>query len=201
VLNVAFRRVMNFLLINYSYDRKDITARENTAFKYLDLNILHLLSDGRDINIVQGSVSMDNEELNGYGILVWRLPRNIHQWSLHVEDRGNAGNGLTTCASKIYNWEDEEVFGYFIPTPCSRGGIRITRPDILRCSKLFLWVRRRTIVPCYIAVQYYERLENEECETWTRSLSSYPDCTMQGLRLFTSGFGFAYEVSAIQFTA
>jgi len=38
MLNVAFRPVINFLLINYPYDLKDITARENTAFKYLDLN-------------------------------------------------------------------------------------------------------------------------------------------------------------------
>jgi len=142
---------------------------------------------------------MDNEELDGCGILVQRLYRNIHQWSPHVEDRGNATNGLTTCASKIYNWEDEEAIGYFIPTAYSRDGIRITRRDILYCSKLFLWVQRRTIVPCYIAVQYYEKLENEECETWSHP--SYPDCTMHGLRLFTSGFGFAYEVSATKFTA
>jgi len=199
-LNVASRPDMNFRLISYPYYTKDTTAGENTGFKHLDLNVPRLLSEGRGINIVQCSVSVDNEESDGCTIVVPGFHRNIRQWWSRVEDRGNAANGLTTCASKIYTREDEEDFGCFIPTPCPRGGIRITRPDILHGSTPVSRLRRRTILPCYIAVSPdHDKLENEECETWGQL--SHCHRTMEAPTLSTSGFGFAYGGPGIRFPA
>ena len=199
-LNVACRPDMNYRLISYPYYTKDTSPGENTGFKHLDLNVPRLLSEGRGINIVQCSVSVDNEESDGCTIVVPGFHRHIRQWWSRVEERGNAANGLTTCASKIYTREDEDTFGRFIPTPCPRGGIRITRPDILHGSTPVSRLRRRTILPCYIAVSPdHEKLENEECETWQQLAQCHR--SMEAPARSTSGYGFAYGGPGIRFSA
>ncbi|PUU73473.1 hypothetical protein B9Z19DRAFT_1004396 [Tuber borchii] len=141
--------------------------------------------------MVQSSVSVDNEREDGCTILVPGFHRNIRKWWSRVEARDKAANGLTTCVSKIYTADDEEAFGRFIPTPCPRGGIRITRSDILHGSTRFARLRRRTILPCFIAVSPdYEKLENEECEAWTQLSTCHR--VMEAPKRSTSGFGFAY---------
>jgi hypothetical protein len=199
-LNVAARPDINFRLISYPYYTKDTTPGENTGFKHLDLNVPRLLSEGRGINIVQCSVSVDNEDSDGCTIVVPGFHRNIRQWWSRVEDRGMAANGLTTCVSKTFTKDDAESFGHFIPTPCPRGGIRITRPDILHGSTPVSRLRRRTILPCYIAVsEDHEKLENEECETWTQ-LSTFHHL-MEAPHRSTSGFGCAYGGPGFRFPA
>ena len=199
-LMVSARPDINHRLISYPYYTKDTTVGETTGFKHLDLNVTRLLSESRGINIVQSSLSVDNEAEDGCTIVVRGFHRNIREWWSRVEARGMAANGLTTCVSKIYTADDEVAFRRFTPTPCPRGGIRITRPDIPHGSTPVSRLRRRTILPCYIAVSpEHDELENKECETWTQLSTCHR--IMEAPKCSTSGFGFAYGGPGYRFPA
>ncbi|RPA93276.1 hypothetical protein L873DRAFT_67820 [Choiromyces venosus 120613-1] len=199
-LNVAARLDMNFRLISYPYYTKDTTPGENTSFKHLDLNVLRRLSENQGINIVQCSVSVDNEESDGCTIVVPGFHRNIREWWSRVEDRSMAANELTTCVSKTFTKDDAEAFGYFIPSPCPRGRIRITRLDILHGSTPVSCLWCQMILPCYIAVpEDHAKLENDECETWTQ-LSTFHHL-MEAPDHSTSDFSSAYGGPGFRFPA
>ncbi|RPA88655.1 hypothetical protein L873DRAFT_1725222 [Choiromyces venosus 120613-1] len=199
-LNVAAQPDLNWRLVSYPYYTKDTSAGENTGFKHLDLNVPELLAEGRGENIIQSSVSIDDEYEDGCTIVVPGFQRNICEWWVRVEARGMTANGPTTGVAKTYTKDDERVFGAFIPTPCRRGGIRITRPEILHGSTPYCRTRRRTILPCFIAVsEDHHSLENSKCESWAELSACHRE--MEAPKRSTSGFGFAYGGPGFRFPA
>lgn len=91
---------MNSRLISYPYYTKDTTAGENPGFKHLDLNVPRLLSESRSINIVQSSVSADDEAEDGCTILVPGFHRNIREWWSRVETRGKGALRIVWLANQ-----------------------------------------------------------------------------------------------------
>lgn len=70
-----------------------------------------------------------------------------------VEARGSAPNGPVHDVDGKYTDSDVKEFGGFVPVPCRRGGVRISRPEILHGSTpSMVSRRRRTILPWFIGV-------------------------------------------------
>jgi hypothetical protein len=164
---------------------------ENIGFKHLDLNVPELLSQGRGPNIIQSSVSIDDEYEDGCTIVVPGFQRLIREWWLRVEARGNTANGLTTGVVKRYTRDDEGLIGAYIPTTCQRGGIRITWAEILHGSTPYCHMRFRKILPCFIAIsEDHHSFENSNCERWAELSACHRE--MEAPKRSTSAFGIGY---------
>lgn len=144
-LMAAARPDQNWRLISYSYYTKDTAVGESTGFKHLDLNVPALLHSSRGANIIQTTLSLDDEDPDSCNILVPGFHRHIREWWGRVAARGNAADGLTTKVNQSYLKEDEESFGSFVPSPCQRGGVRISRPELIHGSTSVSSKRRRTV--------------------------------------------------------
>lgn len=57
-------------MISYSYYIKDTTVGESTEFAHLDINIEKFVESEYKGNVIQESVSLDDENENGCMILV-----------------------------------------------------------------------------------------------------------------------------------
>lgn len=61
-LYASLRPDRNRRLVRYPYYTKYATAGDNTYFRHIDMNVPDFLRDGHGGNIIQGSVSFDDEE-------------------------------------------------------------------------------------------------------------------------------------------
>ncbi|KAI9887442.1 MAG: hypothetical protein M1823_000779 [Watsoniomyces obsoletus] len=177
---VAARPDKNWKLISYPYYTKDTNRPgEKTGFFHLDLNVEDYVRTRKGGNIVQGSVSLDDETIDGCTLLVPGFHRHIDAWWARVRkrkaDKGeDPPTGFTTnIGTGVYTAEDKEEFGRFIPVPCTKGSIRISRPEIVHGSTAVSTLRRRTIFPWFTGIREdHETLDNEESERWSE-LSAY----------------------------
>lgn len=196
----AARPDQNWRLISYPYYTKDTALGESTGFKHLDLNVPALLNNGRGANIIQTSLSLDHEDPDGCTILVPGFHRHIREWWGRVEARGTAADGLTTNVNQRYRKEDEESFGSFVPFPCQRGGVRISRPELIHGSTSVSTKRRRTVFVWHCGIgEDHVKLDNEESETWDEVAKCHRDMDIP--RKSTSGHGFAYGKPSCRFPA
>ncbi|MCJ1463694.1 hypothetical protein MMC07_002303 [Pseudocyphellaria aurata] len=148
----------------------------NTAFRHIDISIPRYLESGRGKNMIQGSVSLDDETAeDGCTILVRCFYKNIAEWWGRVvvqelqTDRPLQASGFVHIVDKLYTVEDVASFGDFEPVPCLRGQVRITKPEIVHSSPVFIGQRvHRTILPWYVGVQNLEKgtLDVEESDDW-----------------------------------
>ncbi len=176
----AARPDKNWKLISYPYYTKDTNRPgEKTGFFHLDLNVEDYVRTRKGGNIVQGSVSLDDETTDGCTLLVPGFHRHIDAWWERVRKRKaekgeDPPTGRTTnLGSGLYAAEDKEDFGRFVPVPCTRGSIRISRPEIVHGSTAVSTLRRRTVFPWFTGIREdHDTLDNEESESWSE-LSAY----------------------------
>jgi hypothetical protein len=187
----AARPDKNWRMISYPYYTKDTTAGESTGFAHLDINVEKFVESGRGGNIIQGSMSLDDEDECGCTILVLGFHQQIQAWWERVRQRGLNRSGHTTNAKTIYLPEDERLFGKLTPVPCKRGAIRITRPEILHGSTSKAVQRRRTVFVWHYGIREdHETLDLEEAERWSDLVRCHQG--FQTPEKSTSGEGFRY---------
>ncbi|KFZ11081.1 hypothetical protein V501_04916 [Pseudogymnoascus sp. VKM F-4519 (FW-2642)] len=155
-LVAAARPDRNTWLISYPYYVKYQVEGENTGFAHLDINVQKYVESSRGGNIVQGSLSLDDENEEGF------------------EERGQSKSGCTTNAQKNYMPEDEAKFGKLTPAPCQRGTVRITLPTIIHGSTPHAQEVRRTVFPWHSGIQPdHSTLDLEASETWSQVANSH----------------------------
>lgn len=154
MLYVALRPDRNPNLILYPYYAKYAREGDSTAFRHIDMNSPQYLSTGRGKNIIQGSVSLDDETVeSGCTELIPGFHRHVKAWWVGVhatehQDELTVG-GLFHSVGKLWKSEHTRAYGGFVPFPCIAGAVRVTRPEILHgstASKGSTGVRR-TILP------------------------------------------------------
>jgi hypothetical protein len=199
-ITAAARPDTNYWLISYPYYVKDTSEGENTGFAHFDINVDEFVKSGRGLNMVQGSVSVDDETEDNCTLLVLGFQHVIHEWWGRVTARGKATSGHTTNAKNIYLPEDRQSFGPLVPVPCKRGAIRITRPDIMHGSTSKARSRRRTLFAWFCGIRPdHQTLDLEESETWSEVSACHQSFTAP--MKSTSGEGFRYGRPTIPFPA
>ena len=163
ILYVCLRPDRNRRLTSYPYYAKYDKRRNYTFYRHLDMNVREYLNTGRGGNVIQGSVSLDEESETGCTVLVPGFHHAISNCWADVEMRDlKTKNKKCQIQGSVKVWtdHDEEIYGKFQPFPCGRGDARITMPTIPHGStsnQLDSSGRRRTILPWYVAVD-----ENDE---------------------------------------
>lgn len=146
---------------------------------------------GRGKNIIQGSLSLDNENKDGCTLLVLGFHHRIHEWWAQVRQWRQDSSSYTTNALKTYLPADKKDFGELDLVPCKRRAVRITMPEILHGSTPTAKGIRRTLFnwPTGIRADHWT-LDMEEVETWNEVAQCHQ--SMEALMKSTSGEGFWY---------
>ncbi len=187
----AARPDKNYRLISYPYYTKDTSKGDSTGFTHLDINVGRLVKSGRGINVIQSSLSLDDEDEDGCTMLVPGFHRWIAEWWARVVERRENRDGYTTNAKNIYTAQDQQDFGRLVPVPCKRGTIRISRPEILHGSTAVANKRRRIVFVGHYGIQTdHETLDLDEAERWTELVKCHQAFVTP--RKSTSGEGFRY---------
>jgi hypothetical protein len=132
---VALRGDHHWRLISYSYYVKYAT-RSGTFFRHIDLNITQYLINGRGGNMIQGTVSLDDEQDDCCTeiILGMNSKEKIQDWYDRIVARHNKADVMDDFVNrvqdkKIWSPEDAEYFKTdFTPQPCNNGKARISDP-------------------------------------------------------------------------
>ena len=81
-------------LISYPYYTKYADGANSIFFPHLDLNVPKFLRTGRGGDIVQGSVSLNDELESACTVLVPGFHKKIRQWWMGASTRGEILNGF-----------------------------------------------------------------------------------------------------------
>lgn len=172
LLYVAMRPDHNQRLVSYPYYTKFARPGDSTIFQHVDMNIPEFLETGRGGNIVQGSVSLDDETAEtGCTVIVPGMHRRLGEWWSDVVQRSDQGQ-LKGVSGRVHNvkplWHSDDAakYGDWTPVPCRRGDIRITKPELLHGSTATTAIRR-TILPWFVGVgEDGKSLDTAESGTW-----------------------------------
>ena len=149
------------------------------------------MKTGRGKNIIQGSLSLDDESEDGCTLLVLGFHHRIHEWWAQVRQRGQDSSSYTTNALKTYLPTNKKDFSELDPVPCKRGAVRITMPEILHGSTPTAKGIRRTLFNWPTGIRADHRtLDMEEAETWNEVAQCHQ--SMEAPMKSTSGEGFRY---------
>jgi hypothetical protein len=172
---VSLRPDHHWRLISYPYYAKYAQPGDSTFFRHIDVNVSQYLVDGRGGNMIQGSVSLDDERpdmcteiLPGFntrekiadwhGRVAARVPTSVlDSFVNRVQDK------------KIWSAEDAAHFGTdFTPMPCNAGDVRITSPLLPHGStSMPAEGVRRTMLPWFVGIQAnHSTMETIEQGTW-----------------------------------
>lgn len=76
----ALRPDQNTNLVLYPYYAKYAHEGDNTFFRHIDLNIRDLASSGRGANMIQGTVSLDDERPDDCTMILPGMHKHIKEW-------------------------------------------------------------------------------------------------------------------------
>ncbi|KAI9767399.1 MAG: hypothetical protein M1835_007046 [Candelina submexicana] len=198
----ALREDKATTLVSYPYYMKYAEKGDNTYFRHMDINIPRLLAEGRGKNLIQGSVSLDDEDMSNCTEILPGMNKHMADWWPRVVARGAHKDGFVhNFGPGVYTAEDIKHFGIdWTPVPCHQGDIRITKPDIPHGARGPSTGIRRTMLPWFIAVQPdHEQLETLEAGTWSELSAAHRD--LVAARTSPSGLANLYGVIPYRFPA
>jgi hypothetical protein len=144
-------------LISYPYYTKYTRAKDNTYFRHIDLNISEVVYGGKGKQIIQGSVSWDEEDSQNCTEMLNGFHRHIHSYQQWREKRG-----IADSTGKIEAWDDREHWPDELRERypevrwqkfvCKFGDVRISDPCLPHGSTGPATKVRRTMLPWFVKV-------------------------------------------------
>jgi hypothetical protein len=172
VLYVAMRPDHCPRLVSYPYYTKFARPGDATYFRHIDINIPEFLETGRGGNIIQGSASLDDETAEtGCTVIIPGMHKRLGEWWRDVISRSDC-ESVRGTTGRVHNvqplWHagDAAKYGHWTPVPCSRGDVRITKPELVHGSTDTTAIRR-TVLPWYVGLRSDGKtLDTVESGTW-----------------------------------
>lgn len=174
----ALRPDKEWRLVSYPYYAKYAVKGDATYFRHLDLNIPELLANSRGCNMIQGSVSLDNEDESNCTVILPGMQHKLGEWWERVKGRGQETDGFVHRISEgMFTREDANVLGLdWKRVPCRRGEVRITLPHIPHGADGPSTGTRRTMLPWLVGLQDdLTTLEVVEGGNWEMLSSAHRD--------------------------
>ena len=95
-----------------AYYAKYAHEGDNTFFRHIDLNIRDLASSGRGANMIQGTVSLDDEKPDDCTMILPGMHKHIKEWDETLTARGLSTGALVhRIQDSMFTSEDEKRFG------------------------------------------------------------------------------------------
>lgn len=155
MLYVCLRPDKQWRLISYPYYAKDARLGDSTGFRRVDINLPLLAKKQYGINMIQGLVSITDEELNDCTEIVPGMHRYTIEWHERVVKRGIE---LASEVIRIVGWvltkgDLTEFVSAWRPVPCKKGGIRMTQLSIPYGALGLCKQPRQTMLVWYVEVE------------------------------------------------
>lgn len=160
-------------LVSYPYYTKYAVLADgkSTYFRHIDLNIDRATADGHGTNLIQGSVSLDDEFPDGGTEMLLGLHSCFREWWADARARGVScsSNAISRFGPEMFTSADQEKYGCrWTVCSCRKGEARITMPTIPHGANEMRTARRRTVLPWFVAVRDdLSTLEIAESGKWT----------------------------------
>jgi hypothetical protein len=202
MLYAALRPDKAWRLVTYPYYAKFAQPGDNTYFRHLDLNIPTLLSQDRGCNMIQGSVSLDDESEESCTVIVPGMQKKLGEWWERCKSRGQETDGFVhRITDRILSAEDLDALGLaWKRVPCRRGEVRVTLPHIPHGQDGPAKLHRRTMLPWMVALQDdLENLEIVEAGSFSELSAAHRD--MISPRATPSGLANRYGAIPYRFAA
>lgn len=179
-LYAALRPDRNWRLVTYPYYAKYARKGDKTYFRHIDLNIPTLLSSGRGCNMIQGSVSLDDEDETNCTVILAGMQNHLGEWWERCKARGQETDGAVhRITESMFTKDDAAALGIdWKRVPCRRGEVRVTLPHIPHGADGPSTGTRRTMLPWFVGVQEdLESLEVAEGGSWSDLATAHRDLT------------------------
>ena len=199
---VALRPDRAWRLVSYPYYTKYAVPGDSTYFRHVDQNIGQLLATGRGSDMIQGSLSLDDEVVGNCTTFLPGMHRRLREWWSRVTARGLAADDFVIKISDdMWTKEDSRDFNsVWTDVVCKRGDVRITMPSCPHGSHGPCKAVRRTMLPWFVRVaDDHETLENAESGTWSELSAAHRDLVAAARS--PSGFASHYGVIPYRFPA
>ena len=150
-----------WMLISFPYYAKYAMAGDQTGFRHIDINTKEACRGGRGVDMIQGSLTIDDEDDKNCTIILPKMhrPENFTRWFDRVRSR-NPDNStvLDNLVSRIddTHWTKADANEFqtdWTTVPCQAGQVRITDPRIPHGSTPKPTRVRRTMLPWFVRIQ------------------------------------------------
>jgi hypothetical protein len=177
---VLLRGDRNWKLISYPYYAKYQKPGDSTYFRHIDMNVPKLLAEGRGASLIQGSISLDNEDKSHRDctMLLFGFDKKLGDWWKRISDRGKATDGLIhQIAPSMWTRDDIAHFGLdYTAQPCTALSVRISKPHLPHGADGPAETVRRTILPWFVGIgDDHEQLDISESGTWSQLSAAHRD--------------------------
>jgi len=169
-------------LCSYPYYAKYTHKGDQTYFRHIDINVPEWIKSNRGGNMIQGSLSLDDEQESDCTVILAGMHRNrnLETWWRDLESRQKTKNGhVHRIKSNMVTAEDEKKLGVkWKAVPCNRGQVRVTMPHLPHGANGPARGVRRTLLPWFVKVQPdLSSLEVLDGGTWEMLSESHRDMT------------------------
>lgn len=107
----TLRPDQNTNLVSYPYYTKYAHESDNSFFRYIDLNIRDLASSGRGTNMIQDTVSLDDESPDDCTTILPDMHKHIKEWDEALTARGLSTGALVhRIQDSMFTSEDRRRF-------------------------------------------------------------------------------------------
>jgi hypothetical protein len=143
-------------LISYPYYTKYAKKGDPTFFRHIDLNIAEAVRSGKGVQMIQGSVSWDDEDNDNCTEVLTCFHRHAAEYQDWRDRHDTFSKGKIEAWNDAIHWP-EEVSARFPDVqwrkvPCRRGEVRISHPLLPHGSTGPATKVRRTMLPWYVRV-------------------------------------------------
>jgi len=107
----ALRPDRNTNLVSYPYYAKYAHEGDNTFFRHIDVNVKELATSGRGANMIQGSLSLDDEREDDCTMILPGMHMHIQAWDEALTARGLSTGALVhRIRDDMFTPDDEKQF-------------------------------------------------------------------------------------------
>ncbi len=117
-------------LVFYLYYAKYAQIDDATYFRHIDMNILKYIESDHEANIIQDSVSLDDENIHECTKLVSDFHNYIIDWWANVCFRERVMNDHIHDLEKLWISDDILIYDDFVSVSCWRDNVQVIRSEI-----------------------------------------------------------------------
>jgi hypothetical protein len=156
-------------LINYFYYEKYVMKKNNIFFRHIDQNISQLISFERDVNMIQDILSLNDENINNYIVILFDMHHHLLFWWKWMISRDlTLNNYIHRIIDQIYIKNDVKNFNSsWTNIICKRENVRITLFSLFHENVELTQFIRRMLLSWFVNVKKNdETLKNIEIDIW-----------------------------------
>jgi hypothetical protein len=163
-------------LINNLYYEKYVMKKNNNFFRHIDQNISQLISFERDVNMIQDILSLNDEDINNYIIILFDMHHHLLFWWKRMINRDlTSNNYIHQIIDQMYIKNDVKNFNSsWTNIVCRREHVRITLLSLFHESVELTQFIRRMLLSWFVNVKKNdETLKNIEIDIWFELIIAY----------------------------